>query len=273
MDNPYYIYHMNLFERTKRLNDSLRNEDKTFRQKYHSFIRTPEMDKEYNDLMNEKKLKKKSAIINLTSQILKEEYTYKYNYFKSGFKFMFLISFMLIVNAFIEFKYLSPSELNVSLLITSFISTGLIIALVINLNEKALLDTVGYSAFYLSSMIEVSLFFFLLLIKIYDLYYIINEISQAYTEGNQILSYSSFIFLILFNFVNIFGILFCSKFILDLFLEGFNILIMKEKTLFQKQLEINNKNQEKDTYRKIEFADEESTEVNGANSIDIIKIE
>ena len=122
-------------------------------------------------------------------------------------------------------------------------------------------------------MIEVSLFFFLLLIKIYDLYYIINEISQAYTEGNQILSYSSFIFLILFNFVNIFGILFCSKFILDLFLEGFNILIMKEKTLFQKQLEINNKGQEKDTNRKIEFADEESTEVNGANSIDIIKIE
>ena len=57
------------------------------------------------------------------------------------------------------------------------------------------------------------------------------------------------------------------------FLEGFNILIMKEKTLFQKQLEINNKNQEKDTNRKIEFADEESTEVNGANSIDIIKIE
>ena len=122
-------------------------------------------------------------------------------------------------------------------------------------------------------MIEVSLFFFLLLIKIYDLYYIINEISQAYTTGNQILSYSSFIFLILFNFVNIFGILFCSKFILDLFLEGFNILIMKEKTLFQKQLEINNKNQEKDTNRKIEFADEENTEVNGANSIDIIKIE
>ena len=116
-------------------------------------------------------------------------------------------------------------------------------------------------------------FFFLLLIKIYDLYYIINEISQAYTTGNQILSYSSFIFLILFNFVNIFGILFCSKFILDLFLEGFNILIMKEKTLFQKQLEINNKGQEKDTNRKIEFADEESTEVNGANSIDIIKIE
>ena len=52
MDNPYYIYHMNLFERTKRLNDSLRNEDKTFKQKYHSFVRTPEMDKEYNDLMN-----------------------------------------------------------------------------------------------------------------------------------------------------------------------------------------------------------------------------
>ena len=235
---------MNLFERTKRLNDSLRNEDKTFRQKYHSFIRTPEMDKEYNDLMNEKKLKKKSAIINLTSQILKEEYTYKYNYFKSGFKFMFLISFMLIVNAFIEFKYLSPSELNVSLLITSFISTGLIIALVINLNEKALLDTVGYSAFYLSAMIESALFFFLLLIKIYDFSLIINELIMKYNnnlEKENVVeqfSYRAFAFFILFNIVNISGIIFCLKFILDLFLEGFNILILKKKTFAQKQLEI-----------------------------------
>ena len=274
MDNPYHRYHMNIMDRTRKINSFIRNKDEQIERKIHGFLSNADMDKEYEELMNQKKLKTKSGIINLTSEQLKKEYSNMFNYFKSGIKFMFLISFMLLTNTFFEFKYFKVSEISVSILISSFISAGFCIILLISINQKVLLDIVGYSTFYLSSMIETALFFFLLLIKIYDFFFVINELIKTYKYKNkeneeQYLSYKTFVFLILFNIVNILGILFCSKFILDLFLEGYNILIMKKKTIIHKQLEIysNEKN------RKIEFVDDESFDVNEANSKDVIKFE
>ena len=156
---------------------------------------------------------------------------------------MFLISIMVITNTFFKFKYFKVNEISIAILITSSISAGFCGMLLVNIYEKVLLDTIGYSAFYLSAMIESVLFFFLLLIKIYDFSLIINELIMKYNnlEKENVVkqfSYRAFAFFILFNIVNISGIIFCLKFILDLFLEGFNILILKKKTFAQKQLEI-----------------------------------
>ena len=144
---------------------------------------------------------------------------------------------------FFKFKYFKVNEISIAILITSSISAGFCGMLLVNIYEKVLLDTIGYSAFYLSAMIESVLFFFLLLIKIYDFSLIINELIMKYNnlEKENVVkqfSYRAFAFFILFNIVNISGIIFCLKFILDLFLEGFNILILKKKTFAQKQLEI-----------------------------------
>lgn len=271
MDNPYHIYKMNLVERIKKLKESLDRNDEGIKDNYHGTIPLSEMDKEYEQIMNEKKLKKNSRIINLTSEKLKQEYIYKYNYLKSGIKFMFLLSIMIVSNTFIEFKYLEINEINISLLITSCISAGLCFTLIVNINEKALLDSLGYIGFYLLSMMETVLFFFLFLIKFYDLFFILNEfyIIHKFLDYQK---YSSFLFLILFSVVNIIGILFCFKFICYLFLEGFDILIMKEKTLFQRQLEINKIENNKNN-GKIEYVDEESLEYNQINSKDNIKLE
>ena len=136
---------------------------------------------------------------------------------------MFLISIMVITNTFFKFKYFKVNEISIAILITSSISAGFCGMLLVNIYEKVLLDTIGYSAFYLSAMIESVLFFFLLLIKIYDFSLIINELIMKYNnlEKENVVkqfSYRAFAFFILFNIVNISGIIFCLKFILDLFL-------------------------------------------------------
>ena len=243
MDNPYNNIYMNFTERRKMLYKFLKEEEEPIKKRFHGFLTEDEMDKEYEELMNQKKLKAKSGIVILTSEKLKNEYSIQYNYFRSGIKFMFLISIMVITNTFFKFKYFKVNEISISILITSSISAGFCCMLLVNIHEKVLLDTVGYSAFYLSGMIESALFFFLLLIKIYDFSLIINELFKKYNnfdEENEIkkFSYRAFAFFILFNIVNISGIIFCLKFILDLFVEGFNILILKKKTFAQKQLEI-----------------------------------
>ena len=183
---------------------------------------------------------------------------------------MILISIMIVSNTFVEFKYFKINDINVSLLITGCISAGLCFALIININEKALLDSLGYVAFYLLAMIETILFFFLFLIKFYDFFLIINELYLIHNLINY-QKFSSFIFMILFSVVNIIGILFCFKFILYLFLEGFDILIMKKKTLFQRQLEINKLKNKENSIE--DLTNDESLNYSGFNSKDNIKLE
>ncbi len=246
MDNPYNRLYVNATERKKMLYKFLKEENEPIKKQFHGFLSKDDMDREYEELMNQKKLKVKSGIVNLTSEKLKKEYNIQYNYFQSGIKFMFLISIMLITNTFFHFKYFKANEVSISILITSSISAGFCFMLLINIREKVLLDSVGYIPFYLSAMVESALFFFLLLIKIYDFFLIINELIESFNnyeidDEKKYPSKRSFAFFILFNIVNIFGTLFCSKFILDLFLEGFNILILKKKTFIQKQLDIYSK--------------------------------
>ena len=73
------------------------------------------------------------------------------------------------------------------------------------------------------------------------------------------------LFLIIFSLVNIAGVILCIKFIYYLFFEVFDILIMKEKTLFQKQLDIN-KIEDASKNIKIEFVEDESIDSSVLNS-------
>ena len=272
MDNPYNFSYMNLAERTRKLKDSLNDKEESIKKHFHGVLYRPEMDEEYKELMSQKNLKKSSGIIKLTSEKLKKEYEYKYNYFKSGLKFMFLISIMITSNTFIEFKYFKSTEINISLFITSSISTGLCFVLIVNLNQKALLDSYGYIAFYLLALIETILFFFLLVIKCYDLILVINEFYLTIINDIKYPKHSTFIFLIIFSLVNIAGVILCIKFIYYLFFEVFDILIMKEKTLFQKQLDIN-KIEDASKNIKIEFVEDENIDSSVLNSKDNMKIE
>lgn len=275
MDNPYQVHHVNATLRTRQLNKKFKEKDESIKEKFHGFLSSRDMDMEYAQLMNQKYLKSKSSIVNLTSEELKQEYTNKYNYFKSGIKFMFLLSIMFVSNSLVEFKYLKPSELNIAILILSIISVGFCIMLIINLNSKVLIDSFGYLAFYLLSVIEAFLFVFIITLKLYNFIFILKEIYIRITCKNKIKfpKISSFLFLLLFNIILFSGFVFCFKFIWNLFLEGFNTLMKREKTLFQKQLELNliEKN---DKNRKIEFVEEESLDSNGGNtSKDNMKIE
>lgn len=273
-NNPYNIHYMNITERTRQLHKTSKEKDESIKEKFHGFLSRPEMDMEYTELMNQKYLKTKSGIVNLTSEELKQEYTNKYNYLISGIKFMFLLSIMFISNSLIDFKYLKPSELNIAILILSIISVGFCLMLIINLNSKALIDSFGYLSFYLFAIIETSLFVFIFTLKFYNFIILLNEIYTAITCKNKIRcpKYSSLLFLLLFNIIIFAGIIFCFKFICNLFIEGILTLLKKEKTLFQKQLELN-LIENKDNNRKIEFVEEESLDSNNNNSKDNMKIE
>ena len=61
------------------------------------------------------------------------------------------------------------------------------------------------------------------------------------------------------------------KFIKNFFFEAFNTLTKKEKTLFQRQLELNLI--EKKEGRKLEFVEDEKLDSNGENSNDNMKTE
>ena len=76
---------------------------------------------------------------------------------------------------------------------------------------------------------------------------------------------------IIFNCIVILAIGLCLKFIWNFFLEAFNTLTKKEKTLFQKQLDLNLI--EKNEGRKLEFEEDEKLDTNEENSKDNMKIE
>ena len=80
--NPYLSHNMNLTERTRKLNSSLNDKNEPLKTNYHGQNSYAEMDNEYHTLLNQKSVKSKSAIINLTSKELKKEYEKKKYFFK-----------------------------------------------------------------------------------------------------------------------------------------------------------------------------------------------
>ena len=229
---------------------------------YHGFSSSPEIEEEYQKIVDHKNNIKKSSLVNLTSEGLKKEYLKKYNYYNNGLNRIFIISILFNISTFIELKFLIPSESNIILLIMGCISVGLTFMLLINNKGKVLIDTYGYAGFYLFSMIESILFLCLFIYKIINIIIIYQKLnSHLCISKYKCPGFFIYLLILIINIVIFFGVLLSIKFILILFLDGFNILIMKKKTFFQKQIEINetqNKN------KKIEFVDENDESINNS---------
>ena len=265
MDNPYFSPQMNVQERTRNLHPSSNNNNNAMNQNYHGFSSHPEADQDYQNLLQQKKNKNKSSIINLTSDKLKKEFIYKDYYLKSNVKIIFFVSLLVIIVSLVENKYLKSNELSTVSLILGFLSISFCFILIVNLNAKVLLDTFGYAAFYLFAILESLLFFSLFVFKCFKFFHDFKEV-----KSNRHKLFKIFYFIV--NCVIILVTALCLKFIWNFFWEALNTLTKREKTLFQKQLELNLV--EKNEKGKLEFVEEEEKlDNNGENSKDNMKIE
>lgn len=244
--------------------------------KYHDFSKSPEIEKEYQEIIDNKNLiLKRKSIINLTSEDLKNRYNKLYNYYNNGLNQTFFISILLIICIFLEIKKIGPSENNIAILIMSCISASFSFMLIINIKGKVLIDSYGYVAFYLFSMIESVLFLCLFIFKIINfilIYYRLN--SNSYSKKNRYPGYFFYLLILIINLAIFLGKILCFKFIYNMFFDGFNILFLKQKTLFQEQIELN---ESKDKGGQIEFIDDKNESINSSlnqlNSQDALKTE
>ena len=260
-NNQHYSSHLNFTERTRKLheekNEPINNE--------HYFQSYSELDNDYNNLVNQKNKKKKSSIINLTSEVLKEEYKIKSNYWKKGVSFLLFFSILAVINSLIENKYLKSNEFNSIILLMAFFSAGLCFVLIVNIKANAIIDSYGYAAFYFLAILQTILFFLLFILKIFKFIFDFMELYQRNSSKKDCA------ILIIFNSIIIIGSIYCLKFIFCFFLEAINILTKRRKTLFERQLELNLI--EKNENRKLEFDEDKKLNSNKENSKDNMKIE
>ena len=235
----------------------------TRKRPYHGYSSSPIIEKEYQQISRDNNIKREKSIINLTSEELKKEYSKKNNYLNSGIKNTFILSISLIFNTFLELKFLGPSETNVAILIMCCISVSFCFILLINIKGKVLLDSYGYIYFYLLSMVESGLLLCLFVFKFTNFLLVFNNLNSRDSCRNRYKCPGYFIYLLLLivNIIIFLGFLFCSKFIFTLFCDGFNILILKKKTIFQRQIDLDEK-EKIDKDRKIEFSDENDESMN-----------
>ena len=271
---PYLSNNMNLSDRIRKLHNLSPNNKDSLKANYHGHNTYSEMDNEYDTLLKQKNLKKKSSVINLTSEELKKEYENKNKYLKKRIVIIFLISILSSINSIIEFKYLRPAEKNAAIMILSFLSAGLCFVLIVNLNANALIDTFGYQAFYFFSITEFIIFLILFALKFYNFIIVFKELYSPTICRDKIRcpKRSSSIYLFIFNCAILICQLIYAKFIWNLFIEGIRILMKKEKTFFERQLEMKLV-EESDKNMKREFVKEERLDSNRENSRDNIKIE
>ena len=242
------------------------------KRKYRDLSKSPEIEKEYQEMIDNKNLLlKRKSIIDLTSEDLKNKYNKLYTYYNNGLNQTFIISISLIICIFIEIKNLGPSENNVAILIMSCISASFSFMLIVNIKGKAIIDTYGYIPFYLFSMIESVLFLCLFIFKIINFIIIYNRLnSNACSKKYKCPGYFFYLLVLIINLAIFIGKIFCFKFIYSLFFDGFKILILKEKTLFQEQIELN-----EGKGGQIEFVDEKNESIdnslNQLNSQDELK--
>ena len=252
--------------------------EETKKRQFHGYSSSPMFEKEYQQKSKENLLKKEKAIINLTSEDLKKEYQNKINYLNSGIKNIVILSILLLINTFLEIKFLGPSETNMAILILCFISSTFCFMLLINIRGKALIDSYGYITFYIISIVESILLLFLFILKLINFIVTFNNLNANGKCRNKYKCPNYFIYLLILvvNLIMFLGFLFCLKSIFILFLDGFNILFLKKKTLFQKQIEMD-EDERRGKDRKIEFADETNESMNSSsyqlNSKDELKID
>ena len=222
--------------------------------KYHSFSNSKEAEDEYQQLQKNKNKNRINSLIEITSKSLKLEYTKKLSYLTKNLKRIFIFSILIIFNSFINLKKFGFSELDVSMIILSSISVTISILLLFNIQTNVLLDLYGYSSFYLFSIFESCILIILYFLKIIDFILTLTQKSECKTK---LICWKNtgYYFIIIFNLIIFVGILFLVKYTLISFYDAFNILVLKQKTMVQKQMEINERRMPSD---KIEFTDEDN---------------
>lgn len=237
------------------------------KRQYHGYSTSPTFENEYQSISKENIDKRDKSIINLTSEDLKKEYSEKTEYLKSGLRHISLISFLLIFDTMLELKYLGPSETNVAILILCCVSASLCFMILFNIKGKALIDSYGYISFYCLSMVEPILFISLFIFKLTNFFIVFNRLNAKDSCKNKYKCPGYFIYLLILscNIIIFLGFLFLCKFSITMFCDGFSVLFLKKKTLFQKQIEIDLKRKIVQD-RKIEFTDDKDESINNSLS-------
>lgn len=221
---------------------------------FHNLSPSPEVEKEYQGLLEKKKQR---TLIDITSESLKTEYSNQINYVNNGLNSVLFLSILFVLDSCLNLNFLGPSELAVSVLVLSSLSIAMIILVIINLKSKNLIDPHGYVSFYLFSMILSVVLLSLYLMKIISFIIIFRRINahRECRKKYKCPGYFAYLLLLIFSIILFIGVLICIKFTLVLFFDSFNILAMKKKSIVQRQIELNEKNEKSG---KIEFVEDDS---------------
>ena len=247
------------------------DQESTKKRPYHGYSSSPEAEKEYQNIVDKRK---KRCLIDITSEPLKNEYMKKINYLNNGFNLSFILSFLFLIDSYMNLKYLGPSESNVAILILSSLSMAIIFLILVNIKAKILMDPHGYVLFYLFSLILTLVLMTLYMIKIINFILVFRSLNgtQNCRHKYKCPGYSIYLLLLIFSVIIFVGILACIKFILLLFYDAINVLTMRKKTIIQRQIELNER---KEKSGKIEFVEDESinNSMNKLNTSDYLKTE
>ena len=244
------------------------------KREYHSYSSSIDAEKEYQELITRPQ---KRTLVDITSESLKYEYTKKINVLDNGLKHIFIVSLLCLVHCLTEFKILKMSELNVAILVINCISITLILMLFLNIKTKILIDTYGYVFFYLSSIAESVTMISLYALKVVNFVVVYNrlnggEVCKGRNRG-ACSGYFGYLLILVLNVIIFVGIFTSMKFIFYLFYDAFSILTKRRKTLFQRQIEINENNPKNGTIEFVDENDSINNSLNKLNSTDYLKAE
>ena len=223
-----------------------------------------DVEKEYQQINNN--TKKQSTLIDITSENLKSEYLKNFSIINNGLYSILILSIIYLIDSIINQKFLESSVINIIILIITCISISTIIMLLISIKSKVLIDAYRYISFYYFSIFEAIILLTLMTLKSINFIKIFGELNLFENCRNKYRCPGYFIYLLLLSFsiVIFVGIFASFKFTIYLFSEAYNILTKRKKTIIQRQIEINEKNEK---IGKIEFVDE-----NNNNSISKLNI-
>ena len=211
---------------------------------------------DYQKYVNERNEKAKKVKIELSSEQLKEDYNITLKYLYSNLTKLMIITILSTIFSIVCFRTFGVSENLVYLSISSIISLLLIIFLFMFLYLGSLVDIYNHKVFYGISMVEAINAIFSLLLCIMNIPITYAKLTCKGRKCKKIRIPSKFILYILggCNVLIIIGFLVNIKFLYALLAEGFNIFTKREKTIIQKQFEINERK------KKIEKKEEKKQE-------------
>lgn len=235
VEAPYHYASKHFFDTQQKL------EPRYF---YHS--KDKELEEEYQKFQKDKlKLK---PLIEITSKSLKLEYAKKLEYLNKNLRRLFFLSILILINTLMNLKFFGFSELYIATIILSALSITITLLLLFNIQTNVLLDLYGYSSFYLFSIFESIILIIIYILKIIDFYMIFKNKSKK-----GALKY----FIIFLDIIIFCGIIIQIKYTFVSFCDAFNVLILKQKTTAQKQIELNEKKNAQHG-DKIEFDDDDN---------------